>query len=179
MTNAHTEDAAGEHKAEELEAIIVNPDDVIEMMRRNKRDEDEQRSHVLRVTPPLKGERVASPYVHQEGNYYPPEMPVEPIHINATLLFEGRIDAQLDDMLRHPSWDEVRGLFRDEHGIEYGESIDGEDEDEFDEWWDTAVEVWEDEVRAAMRDSATIQLGGYSAEEPETTVEVRFEEREN
>lgn len=175
---------ATDHAAEDLETIIVNPDDVLEMMLRNERDKDQQRAHVLRVTPPLKGVQKASLHVVQEGNHYPPETSPRPIHISATLLFEGRIDAQLDSEIRAPEYGVERARFNDEYGVgpddvDEEADVDVEDlDDEWDEWWDTTVEVWESEVRKEMREPTEIQLGGYFEEEPETTVEVRFQEED-
>lgn len=160
-----------EHKAADLETVIVDPEDVIEMFRRNARDEDQQRSHVLRVSPPFEGDKTATLHVSEDQTYYPPEMDSKPIHLGATHLFAGRPDGQLDDALCYPDINVERSLFRDHYDV----SPEDADEDEWEEWWDTAVEVWESNVRNAMQEPVEIELGGMYADQPTTTVEVRFE----
>ncbi|QCW05283.1 hypothetical protein [Natrinema pallidum] len=170
--------SADNHPAADLETIVVDPEDVLEMFRRNNRDATEQRSHVLRVTPPLKGEQKASLYVSDDHAYYPADVDPAPIHIGAATLFEGRPDNQLDPALAHPDYDVQRSQFRDEFehwqnddSIEEGEDMEGE----WDEWWNTAVEVWESNVRNAMQEPREIELGATFPESPTTTVTVRFE----
>lgn len=160
-----------EHAAADLETIIVDTEDVIEMFRRNARDEDQQRSHVLRATSPFDGERTASLHVSEDHTHYPPEMDPKPIHLGATHLFAGRADSQLDDALCYPDITVERSLFRDHYDV----APEDADEDEWEEWWDTAVEVWESNVRNAMQETIEVELGGLYADQPTTTVEVRFE----
>ena len=162
-----------EHPAANLETVVVDPDDVIEMMRRNYRDDPEQRSHVLRVNPPLEGEQSATLNVLQDHTYYPPEMDPKPIHLTATHVLGGRADSQLNSELCHPDHTVERGLFRDENGIGDGEELP---EDEWQEWWDVALEVWESEVRASLSEATEVTLGGNYLEEPETTVEIQYME---
>lgn len=170
------------HNAADLETIVVDADDVLDLFRRNARDADEQRTHSLRVSPPFEGEREASLHVSQQGNYYPPEMDPKPIHIGINHLFGGRPDARIDAALAYPDRLTEKSLFRDEFDArtEDGENraLTDDEQDEWDAWWDTAIEVWESNVRAAMRNPREIELGGLYAEQPTTTVMVRFEAHE-
>lgn len=163
-----------EHKAAELGTVIVDPEDVIEMFRRNARDADQQRTHVLRVSPPFEGDKTATLHVSEDHTYYPPEMEPKPIHLGAAHLFTGRADGQLDDALCYPDINVERSLFRDYYDVTPEES----DDDEWEEWWDTTVEVWESNVRNAMQESVMVELGGLHADQPTTTIQVRFEHNE-
>lgn len=160
------------HDAHALETIVVDPEDVLEMMRRNHRDETEQRSHGLRVTPPLVGERKAELHVSEDHSYYPPDVKPKPIHLRENHIFEGRAESQLDPALAYPDLSVERSIFREEYGLESDEEVD---EEEWDEWWDIAMETFESNVRAAMREPRTVELGTAIPEYPTTSVEVRFE----
>ena len=174
-----TTNADSKHEAANLESIIVDPVDVIEMFRRNARDADEQRTHVLRVTPPFEGDREASLFVSEGHTFYPPEIDPKPIHIGINHLFGGRADSPLDDALRYPDLHTEKALVRDEFDArtEQGENRPPTDEEaeEWNEWWDTAIEVWESNVRNAMQEPREIELGGLYADQPTTTVTVRVE----
>ena len=160
----------GTHAAADLETVIVDQEDVIEMFRRNARDETEQRTHVLRITPPFEGEMEASLHVSEANAHYPSEMDPTPIHLGAEHLFEGRPDAQLSDTLCYPDRSVERQLFRSENDV----APDEVDEDEWQEWWETALATWESNIRHAMQEGREIELGLYP-DQPTTTVEVRFE----
>jgi len=51
----------GDHDspASTLEAIVVDPDDIVAACKRNRRDEHARRRHVLRVSPPFEDELTA------------------------------------------------------------------------------------------------------------------------
>jgi hypothetical protein len=156
-----------EHKAADLETIIVDPDDVIEMFRRNARDETEQRSHVLRVSPPFEGDATATLHVSEDHTYYPPEMDPKPIHIGPAMFvgYESGDGPAHQTDIPMPTWGESRRLARDDHG-------DGVDEDTIEEYHEVAMEMWEDRIRGNLKDE--IKLGALYPDRPTTTVEVRF-----
>lgn len=156
--------------AADLDTVVIDPDDVIEMLRRHDRDKNEQRSHTLRVTPPLDGERPASLHVRQDGAHYPPEMDPTPLHLNARTLFRDE-SGMVPNFIWYPDWTEERGRFREEYDVD--EDADLDDDERWDEWWDLAVEVWEDTVRDHLPEQITLH-----AAYPETenaTVAVRYE----
>lgn len=182
--SANDQTDAAEHQASDLETIVVDADDVIEAMRRNWRDEDEQRSHVLRISTPLEGTKEASLHVDEAHTWYPPEMFETPIHIGPTAFVVGH-----DQGSRHPDWRnewsfpsmaEERSLFRDEFDArdENGENrpLTDDEQDEWDEWWDTVVEMWEDRVRHALDAVDEITLTDLAADgtRVRTTVDVEI-----
>lgn len=182
-TDATVDETTTDHPAADLDTVVVNPDDVVEAMRRNKRDEDEQRSHDLRVTPPLTGEKTATPHVSEAHTYYPPEMDPTPVHIGPEALVVGHGAGS-----RHPDWgsewtypdygtekyrfrDEIDA--RDEHGDI--RPLTDDEEDEWEEWWDTVVEMWEDRVRHALTNTEELTLTNQYPDTEDTTVAVHVE----
>jgi hypothetical protein len=185
-TETPGDDAAqnDDHPAAAIDTIVVDPDDVVDAMRRNHRDQDEQHSHVLRVTTPLQGERRAKPHVSEAHTYYPSELSQKPIHIGPEWFIIGD-----DAGSRHPDWrnewahptiPEGRSLFRDQFDL-YNERganrplTDGE-EAEWDEWWETVVEIWADRVRTALESTEELTLTSHHPDVDDTTVNVRIEE---
>jgi len=172
-----------DHPAADVDTIVVDPDDVIEAMRRNDRDRDEQRTHVLRVSPSLEGDKKAKPHVSEAHTYYPPELSQKPIHIGPEAFIVGHTAGS-----RHPDWrnewsypnlHEQRSLFRDEVDArdEHGDNrpLTEEEEGEWEEWWDAAVEMWEDRVRHALKNTEDLTLTSQHPNIEDTTVPVQFE----
>ena len=173
-----------DHPAADVEAIVVDPEDVIEMMRRNARDRDEQRRHSLRISAPFGGELRATPHVTQRGNYYPPELSQKPIHLGASVFLAGHSHynhPDFPDSCGYPIRLDERAKFRDQFGYRdddggYRELTDDE-EAEWEEWWETVLEVWREEVRRNLKDEATLESQTVDGR-VETAVEIRCEERE-
>ena len=163
-----TDGSGGKHPAADLDTIVVDPEDVLEMQRRNHRDANENRSHVLRVTPPLKGERKASLHVSEDYTFYPPDMSVEPLHIGERTLFAGGPDRQMDPALKYPDVEVDRQEFESH----------AEDDVEWEEWREVSLDVWESNVRNAMEGSREIELGAFVPEIEGTTITVCFESDE-
>lgn len=189
-----------EHPAAGVETIVVNPDDVIETMRRNARDSEEQRTHSLRINPPFKGEVRATPHVTQDGNYYPPETSPKPIHLGSVAFLAGRNNqsrlSRISDEAFYPIRNDSRARFRDEYGAynEHGEprELTDEEESEWGEWRETELEVWESAVRRELCDEIVLEAmapaDGSDLDEAlksvgvgetvETSVEIRYESGE-
>jgi len=159
-----------------LKTVVVDADDVVEAMRRNKRDETEQRSHVLRVSPPFEGEQPAKLEVSESHTYYPPEMDPKPIHLGPAAFHVGHNEGSRHPDYRnewsHPDISEARSVYRD------NVPEDERDEDTWDEWWSTSVEMWEDRVRHALQKTDEITLTSRHPDVAETTVKVRIKNKE-
>jgi len=172
-----------EHPAANLETIVVDPDDVVAAMRRNRRDDAEQRSHHLRVSPPFEGAKKATPHVSEAHTYYPPEMDPKPLHIGASWLLVGD-DAgdrhpDFHDEWRVPDYGTEEHRFRDEIDA-WGDDgrtrrLTNEEEDEWEEWWETVVEMWEDRVRHALKNTEQLTLTSQYPDIEYTTVAVKYE----
>jgi hypothetical protein len=175
-----------EHPADGIETILVDPNDVIEAMQRNNRDENEQQSHNLRVSPPFEGEKTAILHVSQEGNYYPPEMSYKPIHLPPAAVVVGHMHGsarpEWESHLNFPNRSEARSRFRDENDLyddETGEQVPiaghDEREAEWEEWWDVTVETWESHVRQALQTTDEIVLPAGHPDGSAITVDIRLE----
>ena len=169
------------HPVVDVETIVVDTDDVITAFERNRRDETERHSHVLRVSPPFEGEKQATLYVSEEQTYYPPEMDPKPYHITPEAFVVGNNYGS-----RHPDWEShwaypsrsrQLGLFRKEHStyddVGQPRELTEEEREDFEEWWDVAVETWESEIRKQLEGTEQITITGPRIEPG--TVDVRVE----
>lgn len=175
-----------EHPAANIETLVADPDDIVEAMRRNNRDRDEQRTHVLRISPEFEGEKKATPHVSEAHTHYPPELSQKPLHIGPEAFIVGHgAGSRLPDWRNewnHPDHIEERALFRDEFDAytEDGDTrpLTDEEEDEWDEWLETALEMWEDRVRHALKNTEELTFTSQHPDVDDTTVGVRFESGE-
>ena len=169
------------HRAADLETIVVDPEDVIEMMRRNARDESRQCNHSLRITPPFDGEVRAKHHTSQQGNRYPPEISVKPIHLGASVFLAGHTNYHypaFPESCRYPNRQEERARFRDQFGYKNDDGsyrqLTGDEEQEWEEWWSNVIEVWENSVRANLKEEVIFGdiVGGETVK---TRVGIRYE----
>jgi hypothetical protein len=174
------------HYAYDLGSIVVDPDDVIETMKRNYRDRDEQRTHVLRVSPPFAGQKRAHMHVSQAHTRYPAKV-TKPIHISAEAVVIGHsAGSRHSDFERHyyhPDISEARSEFRDQHNLyddQSGECLPiaghSEREDDWEGWWELWVNTWESDVRHALKTTREIVLANSSPRGANVTVPIIFEE---
>lgn len=173
-----------EHPAMGIETIGVDPDDIMEMMRRNERDRDEQRSHCLRINPPFEGAVEATLHVSQDHTFYPSDMDPKPIHLGEALFIGGHsMDrSRIPTSCRYPDRNDSMVRFREEFDV-YGENGDtrpftDDEEAEWDKWWNQELEFWEGEVRNELVDEATLTFNETVAYGTiKTTVNIRYDER--
>jgi len=133
---------------EQIETIVVDAAEIVDVIRRNARDRDEQRSHVLRVSPPFGAEVRASIHVSEDYTYYPPEMDPTPIHVDP--------DQFHDADFGYPEQWEVHEAAKEVDGVD---DISDVSDSTLDECWNVQIEVWESEVRASLKDE--IDLNEY------------------
>ena len=178
-----TDDSSTEHRVASVDEIVVEADDVIETMKRNYRDQNGQRNHVLRITPPFEGTHTASTHVSEAHTRYPSDV-TQPYHIKPEAFLTGytdpdRIHKELDSVCEHPSISESRSRFRDEYDAydEHGVPllIEGELQEKWDQWWDTEMEVWEDQVRHALKNTDSLKIHDRHPDVESTTVDVTVE----
>lgn len=152
------------HPAASIEEIVVDPDDVIEMMRRNDRDEHEQRTHSLRVSPPFEAIAEAKPHVSDDHARYPDEMDPTPIHLNARALLAGHAERQIPGPAQYPSRHDSRARFEEE----------ADDDAEWEGWWGVEIDLWEEQVHDQLVDE--VEFTSRAPEVESTTVSVRYAE---
>jgi hypothetical protein len=163
-----------------LDSIVVQITDVIEAMRRNERDRNEQRNHVLRVTPPFDGDKQASLHVSEPHTHYPSDV-TKPLHLSPEAFIVGDSGgARRSDFPNgavHPRRTEQRRLFRNEYDLyddETGENlpINGHEdrEKQFEEWWDEVCEMWESTVRHELNNTTDITIHSQHPDVDSVTV---------
>lgn len=139
----------------QIKTVVVSADDVVSAIQRNARDRDEQRSHVLRITPPFGTEVRAALHVTEDYTYYPPEMDPEPIHLNP--------DQFHDAEFGYPEQWEVHEAAKEVDGVDdIGEVSD----ETLHECWEVQREVWESNLRATLKKE--IDLNEYRHGESHT-----------
>lgn len=181
---ATAEEQTEDHPAADVETIVVDPDDIVEMMRRNDRDRNENRSHSLRITPPFEGELRATHHVSQQGEYYPPETDPKPIHLDEAEFLGGHSKDRggIPGECRFPSRNDSKARFRDEYGYKADDGayreLTEEEQAEWDEWWAAELAVWEETVRDSLVEEVVLaELYGIG-DNRQTTVQIRYEEDE-
>jgi len=182
--SAADSESTTEHPASGLDTVVVGVDDVVEVFRRDRRDETKQRNHVLRISPPFEGEQPATPHSSETHTYYPPEMNTTPIHLGPGAFVVGHSRGARHSDWRnewnYPDLHEERSLFRNEIDAfndngGYRELTDDE-EAEWDEWWETVVDMWEDRVRHALEKTEELTFASQYPDVESATVSVRVED---
>jgi hypothetical protein len=160
--NATDDDAP----AAQIETILVDADDIIEAMQRNRRDENERRQHVLRISPPFDGRVEASLHVSEDGTYYPPEVDPKPIHLQpeAFVGYESGDGPQHQTDIPMPRYCESRRIARDDFGEDVGDET-------VQEYHDEAMEMWEGRVRAALIDELTLKFAAPETADVQVAIE--------
>ncbi len=146
------------HALEDVDTIIVDPDDIIETMQRNRRDADESRTHVLRITPPLEGEHRAKLHCSKNGAYYPDEMDPKPVHFMPKDFLTGHTEDSLPSSFNPPDRRIVRSQFRQAAHIDIPEDTTEwteADEQLFEEYFEETETIWLDHVHSNLADSIT------------------------
>lgn len=159
-----------------IDTIVVNVNDVLDTIQRNNEEyKDDKRSQILRITPPFDKEVKAEIHIDTGGNY-PPEMTPKPIHLSPAELFEGGVT--LPESVTYPNLHTEKSRFRDQHGAREDDGstrpLTDDDQEKWNEWWETTMEQWEMQARWVMEDDQDITLGDRYPNSPTTTVTVRF-----
>lgn len=164
MTNLKSRTAANE-----IETVVVDPDHVIETFKRNQRDENEERSHVLRISVPFESEMEAIPHALEDQTDYPPGGESTPILLCPEAFVNVRGDYDPDrTRIPIPTWEESRSVARNDHG----EDID---EETVEEYHITVMEAWKECVRTSLVDEVLLLPDPEPKNEVWATV--RYEER--
>jgi len=160
---APNETTTTEAESETEFTVVVDPDDIVEAFKRNRRDENEQRDHVLKVSPPFAGEVKASLHVDEHHTRYPPEVDVTPLHLPPALF----VNDQDGPYTSHtaPRYSESVSLARDDHGQDV-------DQETIDEYHEVGMGVWEETVRAHLRDEITLR----NVQRTNRTIAVEYED---
>lgn len=152
----------------QIKTIVVSVDDIISAFKRNRRDADEQRTHVLRVSPPFAGEVKATPHVSEDHAHYPADMDPTPIHINPASFvgYESGNGPRHQTDIPIPTWSESRRQARDDHG-------DNVSEQTVEEYHEVAMDVWEERIRGNLKEEVLVARNPETGDE--AWAEVQYE----
>lgn len=141
-----------------IDTVIVDPDDIIEALRYNRRPTNAgRRNAVIRITPPFESESEASIFYPESGHHYPSEMSPDPFHI-APEVFVG------ENLVETPYRSRERERAKDE--------LDDPTEEDIEEYVETAFNVWEKDVRKHLCEKIDIY---ERTKEEEHVVSVTYE----
>jgi hypothetical protein len=177
------------HALEDVDTIVVDPDDIIKTMQRNRRNEAEQVTHVLRVSPPLDSECRASTHCSQDGAYYPPEMDPKPHHFMPKDFITGHTNDTLQEYFYPPERSTTRSQFRQQPHIDVPDDTSKwteEDEALFESYFEETEQIWLDHVHSNLADSitdaqmiSTVDNGQLGAAKVTATVPVEYVSSDN
>ena len=80
--NSRTDPGLSDHPAAGIDAVVVDPDDIVETFMRNHEEDSRLKTHVLRLMPPFDDEVRAEPYLEDGPKRYPPDQDPEPLHLS-------------------------------------------------------------------------------------------------
>ncbi|MDF9747860.1 hypothetical protein [Natrinema salsiterrestre] len=153
--------------ADEIEAVVIDPKHIIETFKRNRRDETEERSHVLRISVPFESEMEATPHALADRTDYPPGDEPTQILLGPEAFVNVRGDYDPDrTRIPIPTWEESRSVARNDHGEDVDEEI-------VEEYHTTVMGAWEECVRTSLVDE--VRLLSDSEHETEVWASVRYE----
>lgn len=157
-----TEENQQNTEVQKIETIRVQKSDALDALRHHVRHGDRNRLE-LRVSPPFKSKMKASLHSYQQGNRYPSEMEVKPLHLktvgnNGTGVFESKDIRKLPTRL-----DAIEAV--------RNEGIEDPSEEEIGEALDIYKDVWESDMARAMNDSIVLRNG--------TEIEIECIDEEN
>lgn len=134
-----------------IERVIVAVDDILEAFKRNRRDADQQRSHVLKLSPPFTDDCVATLTTSDDYAYYPPEMDPKPVHLDpeAFVSHEDGDGPEHQTDVQIPTYQHSRVIAKEDHGDDVAEEI-------IDEYHAVSMEIWEGRVRNNLKETVRV-----------------------
>ncbi|WP_121823029.1 hypothetical protein [Halostella salina] len=126
-----------------IEAVVVDPADIIAAFERNRDEDAESRRHVLRVAPPFDGD-VRAELHERDGPVATPTPDSTPCDLSPTLFVENyRGDDPERTTVRIPTREGSRRAARTDHG-------DGVDEETVATYHEREMAVWRDCVHDSL-----------------------------
>lgn len=176
-TTTNDNESETKHPLSDIKEIVVSPDDVADCLRRNN-EQSNRGTYVLRVTPPFSGIVEANPFFSEPGTRYAGDIDPIPVHIDPYAFLCGHADGLNSREYYHNVHSEAEYPNRLEDKDIYGRDADADTT--WDEWRETTLEVWRNEVRACVEDvdEITFPTRGVGPDRVfGTTVPVRIQER--
>ena len=168
-TNSTTDEGLMDHPAADIDAVLVDPDDVIETFKRNHEEDSRLKTHVLRLMPPFDDEVRAEPYLEDGPKRYPPGRDPEPLHLSpGTFVANDDGPHPGETHLTIPTEADARRVAEQDHG----EPINDET---IESTLDRLLEEWDAAIRDSLIDRIRIYIDPANADEIWTNA--RYEQR--
>lgn len=176
-TTTNGDESATKHPLADINEIVISPDDVADCIQRNHKQSN-RGTYILRVTPPFRGSVEANLFFSEPGTRYADDIDPVPVHIDPLAFLCGHADGR-----------DSREYYHNVHGeAKYPDPLEDKDiyeshadaDTTWDEWRETTLEVWRNEVRACIEDVGEITFPTRGAGPDRvvgTTVPVRIQER--
>lgn len=176
-TSTNDGESVTKHPLAEVNEIAVSPENVCDCIRRNH-EQSNRGTYVLRVTSPFRGIIEADPFFSESGTRYADEVDPVPVHIDPLAFLCGHADGRDSHEYYHNVPSEAKYPDRQEDKSIYERDADADTA--WDEWRETTLEIWRNEVRACIEDVDEIIFPTRGAGPDQvvgTTVPVRIQER--
>ena len=158
---------AATHPAADIETVVVDPNDIVETFERNAEEENQLRTHVLRLTPPFDDEVRAEPYVQEGPKRYPPGGGPDPLHLEPATFVRNENGVHPNEThIAVPTRQRAREAAREDHGND----VDGETVEEY---YESVLDEWENRVRSSLIDTIRVYFDPETGDEIWT--DVRYE----
>lgn len=146
-TSTNDGESVTKHPLAEVNEIAVSPENVCDCIRRNH-EQSNRGTYVLRVTPPFRGIIEADPFFSESGTRYADEVDPVPVYIDPLAFLCGHADGRgsheyyqkIHSEAKYPDRLEDKGIYEREAGADTS----------WDEWRETTLEIWRNEVRTCI-----------------------------
>lgn len=164
--NYVTDQRLQDHPAASIDAVVADPDDIVETFLADHREGHPLREHVLRLTPPYEDTEVrAQPYVKEGPERHHGDDP-EPINLPPATFVENADGV-------HPEETHLTVPTREEVREQLGEDVDDEG---LEEAYEAALEEWEQDIRNSF--ITTIRVVFEPINGDEVWADARYESEE-
>ncbi|WP_254767382.1 hypothetical protein [Salinilacihabitans rarus] len=148
------------YPAENIETVRIDPEAIVDAHQINHERQHASSSRVIRISPPFDTEVEGKPFTAESGNSYPLEMSPKPIHIQPSAFLE----ETGTNLIEFPTHQKERELLQEEPNVSLTEK-------NVEEWYQQQLEVWKEDVRAAIKDSISVDLEGSSTLDADLTID--------
>lgn len=140
--------------------LVVDPEVIIEALKRNNRNADTRQTHVLRFSRPLDGRVVASHHIDEESHYWPNPK-------TAPLTLHPDVFVEADARQPPKQWT----IYEDAKELEGVNDIDDVSDETLCECENVHFEVWKTAVRRVLKSEVDINAEDCDTESRVVSVE--------
>jgi hypothetical protein len=167
MTEENIND--GDARGSQIHTVRISFED-LKYVLKQRNQEHKSDIAVLRILPGWGFDDVETATIDwQDPNVFYPDGKVH-IDINPRLLYGAESHWKVPGLAQYPDWHEERVLCREHHGLDVDEDMG----DLWDEWWDRCLEVWEGNLKLALRDEVDLHGDSHGPNVQSVTVEIEW-----